>query len=177
MRFRIHTSLNGLEPLQRLINAAYRGNDGPGRWTTEQHLVAGDRIHRDALVSLIQHPQTELIVGVEGMAGVEEGNVVSCIAIKQLEDAVEFGTFAVAPALQGLGYGAQLLDFAEAHARRYRLPFQVCVVTQNTQLIRFYERRGYVRTGALLPYPTDQNVGQPKRHDISLTQLVKPLCW
>ncbi|MEE2733535.1 MAG: GNAT family N-acetyltransferase [Pseudomonadota bacterium] len=175
MLFRIHTSLNGLERLLLLINGAYRGNSGARRWTSEQHLVAGDRIHRDALVSLIQHPQSELIVGVEGMEGVEEGDVVSCIAIKQLTDAVEFGTFAVAPALQGLGYGAQLLDFAETHARRYGLPFQVCVVTQNTQLIRFYERRGYARTGALLPYPTDQNVGQPKCLDISLTQLVKPL--
>lgn len=168
MQYRLQNDLAGLDRILELINSAYRGNEGAGRWTTEHHLVSGDRIDRESLVSLIEHPDSELIVGYD------DDIAVACIAIKKLQHAVEFGTFAVAPYLHGMGHGSALLAYAESQARRYSQCFQVCVVNQNTALIQFYERRGYVRSGEALPYPVDQNVGQPKVADIALTLLEKP---
>lgn len=169
MQFCIQYNLEGLDRILSLINGAYRGTTGAGRWTSEHHLVSGDRIDGESLISLIEHPDSELIVGYDDTIAV------SCIAIKQLAGVVEFGTFAVAPDLQGMGFGSRLLSYAETHAQPYGNRYQVCVVSQNTDLIHFYERRGYVRTGEMLPYPVDQNVGKPKIADISLTVLEKNL--
>ena len=169
MQFCIQSNIEGLDRILDLINSAYRGTTGAGRWTSEHHLVSGDRIEREALISLIEHSDSELIVGYD------DATVVACIAVKRHTGVVEFGTFAVAPELQGLGLGSTLLEYAEAHARGYGNRFQVCVVSQNTDLINFYERRGYERTGERLPYPVDQNVGKPKIADISLTVLEKIL--
>ena len=171
MQFQVQTDRDGLDRILALINDAYRGTEGAGRWTTEHHLVSGDRIDRASLIDLIEHPRSELIVGRD------DNFLACCLGIKKLSTAIEFGTFAVASSLQGRGLGSRLLSYAEARvesdARASRLPFQVCVVSQNTDLIRFYERRGYQRTGATLPYPVDQNVGTPKIDDINLTVLTK----
>ena len=169
MQFCIQSNVDGLDRILALINSAYRGTTGAGRWTSEHHLVSGDRIDRESLLSLIEHPHSELVVGYD------DAIAVGCIAIKRHPAVVEFGTFAVAPDLQGMGFGASLLNFAETHARGHGNRYQVCVVTQNTHLINFYERRGYGRTGEVLPYPLDQNVGRPKIPDISLTVLEKVL--
>ncbi len=167
MKFQIQNDTNDLDRVLEMINAAYRGVDGARRWTTEQHLVAGARIDQDALIGFIGDSDSELIVGYDDDA------IVGCIGIKKLGTTVEFGTYAVAPNLHGRGVGSRLLAYAEQRAKGYARQFQVCVVTQNRNLIQFYERRGYQCTGDLLPYPEDQNVGKPKISDISLTVLAK----
>ncbi|HAG94193.1 MAG: GNAT family N-acetyltransferase [Pseudomonadales bacterium] len=168
LEYRVHRDPAALEDIRGLINAAYRGkDDGAGRWTTEQHLVDGERITAQALVQLIQQNDSDLIVGFAG------DRPRCCIAVKRLADAVEFGTYAVAPELQGQGCGKALLQYAEAYARDWHHRFQVCVVSQNTALIDFYRRRGYRPSGDRLPYPVGQGVGTPKVAALTLTVLVK----
>lgn len=169
LEYRLQQDLHAVEVIQALINDAYRGGQGAGRWTTEQHLVAGDRITLQALQDLIEGNDSELIVGFDG----ERPRC--CIALKRLTEAVEFGTYAVAPELQGQGCGKALLRYAEEYAAGMCQRFQVCVVSQNIALIEFYQRRGYHTSGKTLPYPVGLEVGTPKIADISLTLLVKEL--
>lgn len=156
-----------LDVIVDLVNSAYRGIDGPRRWTTEAHLVQGDRLVLEDLRRLITDSDSEFYVGYL------DGSLISCIAIKRYGPITEFGTFAVDPSLQGLGYGKDILSFAESKASSHSSTFQVTVVAQNSDLVRFYQRRGYNETGQRLTYPTDQNVGKPKVKNIDLTVLQK----
>ena len=161
------TDLENLEPLINLINAAYRGVDGPGRWTTENHLVQGDRIDRNGLAVMIQDADTNFIVGYLN------DTISACIAIKRYADFVELGTFAVDPDFHGTGCGTELLNYAESVAADYSKLFQVSVVSKNTDLIAFYKRRGYQETGQRINYPSHLNVGKPKIDNLDLTLLQK----
>lgn len=50
------------------------------------------------------------------------------------------------------------------------------VITLREELIAWYERRGYRRTGKLTPFPYgDERYGVPQRPDLTFELLVKPL--
>lgn len=63
---------------------------------------------------------------------------------------------------------------AERYAWRELLADQILmmVISQRPELLAFYERRGYRRTGEVLPYPTHAQVGMPKVH-LTVERLVK----
>jgi N-acetylglutamate synthase-like GNAT family acetyltransferase len=170
VKFQLCKSISDIEALVELINRAYRGTQGKKRWTTEQHLVTGDRITRSALLDLIGCDDVDFIVGEQW-----ENNIGACIAIQYQGAVAEFGCFAVKPELHGQGYGKQLLQFAEQKAKQKSDLFQVSVVNHNEDLIQFYVRRGYKKTGSVLPYPVDMNVGLPKAEGIALVLLQKPV--
>ena len=167
MKYRQLSCQDNLDEIVELVNAAYRGASGPRRWTTEAHLVQGDRLQKVDLERQLSSGEIALY------AGYRDAKPVCCIALKQDGQVTEFGMFAVDPGLHGLGLGKQLLDMAESEARPYSRLFRVSVVTQNVDLIRFYERRGYSRTGEILAYPVGQRVGEPMIEGISLTVLQK----
>ena len=50
------------------------------------------------------------------------------------------------------------------------------VLVQRAELIAWYERRGYVRTGVRKPFPYgDERFGLPKRNDLEFEVLQKAL--
>lgn len=167
MKYLQKTDYNDLDKILALINTAYRGLGGERRWTTEAHLIEGDRLDQDGLRALISSDNSQFYVGYLA------NEPACCITITQYGKTAEFGCFAVDPNLHGLGYGKALLNFAEACARPYSTLFQVTVVSQNTQLLDFYKRRAYVDTGQTQAYPTQQNVGKPKIPNIELRVLQK----
>jgi Acetyltransferases len=86
--------------------------------------------------------------------------------------------FAVAPGLQGGGIGKQLMQEAEAHVvREWGLgTMQMTVIDCREELMAFYERRGYARTGIKKPFPYgDERFGIPRRDDLRFEVMEKPL--
>lgn len=170
--------LTRLEELTQLINDAYRGISGAGRWTTEHHLVEGDRINPQDLNAALEDPAFELIIALtvdNNADGRLEGRIVACIGAKLLENTCEFGTFAVLPELHGRGLGKTLLAYAEERQQARCGMFQVVVVEANSDLIRFYEKRGYTMADEHMPYPTHLNVGKPKLSALKMVVLRKPV--
>jgi hypothetical protein len=50
------------------------------------------------------------------------------------------------------------------------------VISVRDDLIAWYERRGYRRTGKMTPFPYgDERFGIPQRDDLQFELLVKPL--
>jgi GNAT superfamily N-acetyltransferase len=89
-----------------------------------------------------------------------------------------FGMFAVTPALQGGGVGKAVLAEAERIVRDdWQLPaMRMTVIDLRAELIAFYERRGYARTGATKPFPYgDPRFGLPRRDDLRFVVLEKRL--
>ena len=85
--------------------------------------------------------------------------------------------FTIRPDMQSRRLGRTLLNEAEAFAashgaRRMRMT----VITVRPELIAWYERRGYARTGELLPFPyADERFGLPLRDDLEFEALEKEL--
>jgi N-acetylglutamate synthase-like GNAT family acetyltransferase len=148
-----------------LVEGAYRGESSRAGWTTEADLIDGSRTDVDEITSLLP----DLLVAEH------DGELVGCAALSVVDGAAYFGTFAVRPTLQGGGVGGALLDAAEERARGLGLDrVEMTVLTVRAELIAWYERRGYTRTGATKPFPygVERN-GRPRTDDLEFAVLCK----
>ncbi len=160
--------INDIPQLIALINSAYRQKN-ENTWTTEADLVAGDRISQNQLEQLCENNNFYLLVAEH------EHQIVACIGLTFDDFAVEIGTFAIAPDWQNQGLGKLVLDYAEKYAASVQSDLKIYVMwvlNVRTELIAFYERRGYVQTGVVEDYPIDANVGIPQV-DLHLIEMRK----
>jgi N-acetylglutamate synthase-like GNAT family acetyltransferase len=150
-----------------LVTSAYRGDASRAGWTTEADLIDGGRTDADELTELLP----DLLVAED------ETGLLGCCAMTERDGVGYFGTFAVRPTLQGGGVGSQLLAAAEARALERGLPaVEMTVLSVREELIAYYERRGYTRTGESRPFPygVTKN-GLPRTDDLEFVVLLKPL--
>ncbi|MFI5757163.1 GNAT family N-acetyltransferase [Streptomyces sp. NPDC051569] len=158
--------------LVMLIESAYRGDSSRTGWTTEADILEGQRTDAQGVLDVIEAPGSRLLV-VE-----REGDLIACCQIEHRGEAAYFGMFAVAPGLQGEGLGRRIIAGAERIACETWgvSQMQMTVITVREELIAWYERRGYRRTGKLIPFPYgDERFGIPQRDDLTFELLVKPL--
>ena len=104
--------------------------------------------------------------------------MLACAHIEKQGDTSYFGMFAVNPDLQGGGVGKQMMSEAEriAHDEYECKQMEMTVISIRNDLIAWYERRGYRRTGVFKPFPYgDERFGIPKRDDLRFELLVKSL--
>ena len=158
--------------LVALVTSAYRGDASRAGWTTEADLLDGARIDPQGLQADLERPRSTILLAER------DGQLVACAHVADADGKGYFGMFSVDPALQGDGVGKQLLEAAEAHAaREWGVPvMQMTVIDVRDELIAFYQRRGYQRTGIKKPFPYgDERFGIPKRDDLRFEILEKPL--
>lgn len=160
-----------------LVNSAYRGQGGQNGWTNEIGLVDGLRITPEGLRGTLSG-QGEPVVYL-----LREANVLrACVHLetsrgRSAEPACQISMLAVQPGLQGQGLGRLMLDYAEAQGlARGAQAARMTVVSLRHSLIAWYERRGYRRTGEVLPFPYDEPLfGTPQRPDLEFVVLEKSL--
>ena len=106
------------------------------------------------------------------------GSLGACAHIAVEAGTGYFGMFSVSPALQGGGLGKAVLAEAERIVREdWKLAMlRMTVIDIRAELIEFYVRRGYVRTGIKKPFPYgDERFGRPRRDDLQFEVLEKAL--
>ena len=86
--------------------------------------------------------------------------LVACIGLSLDHNSVEIGTFAIDSSIQNLGYGKQMLNYVAQSCSEVR-DLIMYVLDVRSELIAYYQRRGYQITGHTEPYPVNANVGQP----------------
>ena len=155
-----------------MTNRAYRDIAGQAEWKVET-LIQGTRIDESLLRDDLAASGARLLIWRDA-AGAHIGHV-------RLDDdgdgSWHLAMLTVKPDIQDGGLGKKLLaaaeDFAVTHgARRMRLS----VVHQRAELIAWYERRGYARTGETEPFPYgDDRFGRPARNDLFFEILEKEL--
>ncbi|MFF6880783.1 MULTISPECIES: GNAT family N-acetyltransferase [unclassified Streptomyces] len=161
-----------VDELVALIESAYRGDDSRAGWTTEADILEGQRTDPEGVLEVIESPDSRLLT-VE-----RDGGIVACCQLEHQGENAYFGMFAVSPRLQGAGLGKVIIAEAERQARETWgvREMQMTVISVRDDLIAWYERRGYRRTGRMTPFPYgDERFGVPQRDDLSFELLVKEL--
>ena len=148
MKFQ-HATIDDISALTSLINRSYRGESSRGGWTTEADLLSGKRIDETGLTQLLNDPDSLILIARS------DETILATIHAHRENDTVHFGLFAVEPTSQGRGIGKALLSYAESEAQnQWGVNTAVMeVITQRSELIEYYERRGFVRTGEMIPFP------------------------
>ena len=163
-------TLTDIPVLIALVTSAYRGDASKQGWTTEADMLDGQRIDAEALRHDIKRADSRILLALEN------GEVLACAHVA-IEDATGyFGMFAVSPDQQGSGVGKRMMAEAERLVREdWGLPgMRMTVIDIRDELIAFYERRGYARTGRKKPFPYgDERFGIPKRDDLRFEILEK----
>ncbi|MFJ3662669.1 GNAT family N-acetyltransferase [Streptomyces sp. NPDC090119] len=161
-----------VDALVALVESAYRGDASRVGWTTEADILDGQRTDPEGVLQVIKAPDSRLLV-VE-----REGAIVACCHLEHRGTHAYFGMFAVSPTLQGAGLGKAVMSEAERLARTTwgATEMHMTVISVRDDLIGWYERRGYRRTGETTPFPYgDERFGIPRRPDLRFELLVKPL--
>ncbi|MFI1227646.1 MULTISPECIES: GNAT family N-acetyltransferase [unclassified Streptomyces] len=156
--------------LVTLIESAYRGDSSRTGWTTEADILQGQRTDEQGVREVLEAPGSRLIAVERG------GELVACCQLEHRGDAAYFGMFAVRPGLQGGGLGKLIIAEAERTAEESWGvgEMHMTVISVREDLIAWYERRGYRRTGELTPFPYgDERFGVPQRDDLAFELLVK----
>ncbi|TNJ33996.1 GNAT family N-acetyltransferase [Arenimonas terrae] len=161
-----------VDPIVALVESAYRGDASRAGWTTEADFLDGRRTGRDDVLAQIARPQSVVLLADR------EGELLACAHVAVEDGAGYFGMFSVVPGLQGGGIGKQVLAEAERIAREDfgQAAMRMTVIDIRDELIAYYERRGYHRTGIFKPFPYgDARFGLPRRDDLRFEVLEKAL--
>lgn len=146
--------------LVTLMDSAYRGEGSKKGWTSEADLFIGNKRTDEATISkLITKPGSVFLKYTN-----EDGIIEGCVYLHKKESRLYLGMFSVAPSGQGKGIGKKLLNAADEYAREQNCStIFMTVITVREELIAWYEKNGYQRTGNVLPFPIDERFGIPTR--------------
>lgn len=166
LTFRAATS-SDVAALHALVERAYRGDSAKAGWTHEADLLSGARTSADELAALIADPDRVIL-----LAHRDETLVGGVQVARVGGDLTYLGMLTVEPTLQASGVGRRLLAAAEAEAvaRFDARRMEMTVIGRRAELIAWYERRGYVRTGEERPFPVT-----PLRPELAFVVLEKSL--
>ena len=153
-------TLQDIPELVALINNAYRGEASKSGWTTEADLLKGEiRTNVETLEQLMQTAGSVFLKCIN-----EQTNIEGCVFLDKKGSKLYLGMLSVSPTLQAKGTGKHLMKAAEDHAKRERCDvIYMRVISLRQELIKWYEKLGYYKTGQTEPFPDDNRFGVPTR--------------
>jgi ribosomal protein S18 acetylase RimI-like enzyme len=152
-------SLQDISQLVTLINSAYRGEHSKKGWTTEADLLGGVRTDPDNLVKIMNMHNAVIL------KFCNDDNVLQgCVYLEKKENKMYLGMLTVSPLEQAKGIGKKLLFAAEKYAADHNsCAIEMTVISVRHELISWYEKHGYYKTGETKPFPSDVKFGIPKQ--------------
>lgn len=127
-----------------LLNSAYRGESSKQGWTNEAHLIGGNQRTDEPSLQQVMNDADSIFLKYLN----EEQKIIGCVNLQLHSSKIYLGMFSVAPQLQGLGIGKQLLNAAEEYAHSLKCStIYMSVIDGRDELINWYKRNGYKETG------------------------------
>jgi len=151
-------TLQDVPQLVALINSAYRGDLSKKGWTTEADLIRGElRTDETTLEELMN---TEGAIFLKSINEREE--IEGCVYLHKKENRLYLGMLSVSPMLQSKGTGKQLMGAAANYAKQNGCnTIFMRVISLRNELISWYEKLGYFKTGQTESFPNDNRFGTP----------------
>ncbi len=146
-----------INDLVQLMNRAYRGEASTKGWTTEAHLIAGEkRTDENDLRQVIRKTGSVILKYIN-----DKGQLLGCVNLQKHGQRLYLGMFSVLPEEQGAGIGKKILLAAEQHALNEGcISIYMQVISVRTDIIAWYTRHGYVDTGKIKPFIEDGLTGK-----------------
>lgn len=152
-------SITDIPALVLLVNSAYRGDSSKKGWTTEADLLEGVRVIPETLLEQMNTPGQHFL-----KATYLSGNIIGCVSLLEKSNKIYLGMLTVEPTIQGAGIGKKLMQASEDFARKLgKTQIEMTVISVRSELIAYYERRGYQLTGEKRPFPNDPKFGIQKQ--------------
>lgn len=156
--------------LVQLVNSAYRGDSSKKGWTTEADLLEGVRTDANTLLEQMNQPNQILLKAIDGSE-----KIMGCVCLQEKKDKLYLGMLTVQPDIQATGIGKILLAAAEEYAMNKQIYcIEMTVISVRSELIAWYQRRGYHLTGEKRAFPTDPKFGI-KKQELEFIVLEKKL--
>ena len=151
--------LKDIKALVSLVNSAYRGESSKKGWTTEADLLEGIRTDEHSIKQITEEKDSVILTAHD-----KYSRLVGCVYLSWIKTRLYLGMLTVAPDTQARGIGKRLLAAAEAHAKFVNCnSIVMSVIDGRHELIEWYERHGYHRTGEVKPFPSDPAFGIPQQ--------------
>lgn len=160
------------DTISTLVNSAYRGESSKVGWTTEAHFLDGQRTEPAEIKAIIDGKNSYILLGRQ-----ESQILGTCeLVVDDKAGELYFGMFTIKPTLQNQGLGKEFLSHVETLAKNWKLKkIKMTVITVRTELIEYYQRRGFRLTDELISFPKEERFGIPKIQDLKLVYLIKDI--
>ena len=152
-------TLEDIPQLAVLINSAYRGEYSKKGWTTEADLLGGVRTDQDSLEKMMNKQNAVIL------KFCDDNNLLQgCVYLEKKESRMYLGMLTVSPLEQARGIGKKLLFAAEKYAWDQKCSaIEMTVISVRNELIAWYQKHGYYKTGEIKSFPSDVKFGIPKQ--------------
>ena len=162
-----------VDAIVALVNSAYRGDTSRAGWTTEADILGGQRTDAQEITHLVAATGSVILLCLH------RGEIIGSVHLERMDAVTAYlGMLVIGPVSQGLGLGRRFIEEAERYvcAEWGAARIQMQVITLRHELIAYYERRGYRRTGEIRPFPAaDPRFGLPKVEGLKFEVLQKAL--
>lgn len=163
-------SKEDINSIVAIVESAYRGDSSRLGWTTEADFIDGQRTDAQEVIEILEKDNQVLILGEE------DGQIFASVQLNKSSDHAYLGMFAVDPTMQGKGIGLSLLKYAEEFVQKEwsSQGLRMSVISIREELIAWYARHGYVKTGQITSFPYEEpRYGIPNRDDLVLERMEK----
>lgn len=162
----------------QLVNSAYRGDTSRQGWTTEAEYLDGQRTDEKSLAKELEGNHKTVLCVRNRLSSEIIGTVFLSRYTDEKGPGCYLGMLTVKPSLQNSGLGKWILAEVEKYAQQkwQAQRIQLGVLHPRHELMAWYERRGYSRTGELQDFPYDQEeFGQPKTKGLHFVMFEKTI--
>ncbi|KPM36917.1 hypothetical protein AK830_g9656 [Neonectria ditissima] len=170
LNFRIAT-LDDAAQLQPLVENAFRAEDSRKDWTADMVLSEDFRLDIKDMIKKIVDPDSATL-----MATDDSNALVGSISVFKLSpDVARLSLLAVDQTYQRGGLGRQILAHAEDYCQRTWgvKTFGLNALSTREQLISWYVRCGYRKTGETSPFPYELMEGRVLPEGLFFVELEK----
>ncbi|KAH7304082.1 acyl-CoA N-acyltransferase [Stachybotrys elegans] len=150
LHFRLATQEDA-DSIQQHIQAAFRAEDPRPNWVGSAELAAKFRMDVEPVLRCISASDSNILMAIDH-AGTLVGTVMMS---KRAPNSARLAMLAVDQRHSRAGIGRRLLQHAEQHCQNTWdvTRIELDVLSDRPELLEWYLRRGFTKTGAVVPFP------------------------
>ncbi|KAF4152770.1 hypothetical protein CNMCM8927_001594 [Aspergillus lentulus] len=159
--------------IQHLVQSAFRTPDTRPNWTGDTALSSAFSIETTEILTTITTPDSAFVLATD-----PTGALIACVGISRGTagaDTARFFMLAVDDAYQRGGVGRKVLAYAEEYVQREWGVRRggLNALSTREELILWYLRRGYQKTGEVTPFPVERFAGMELPEGLCFVEMEK----